>query len=119
MLRARTSRREESFPGLVPEPILDRDDGIDPEHEVLLGDSVGLALLVCLETLAPAERVAFVLNDVFAVPFDEIAPMLIPHEKRSGSRRSRSVAVPVNSPPRRQTLPSRQGHLSRRLHRLP
>jgi RNA polymerase sigma-70 factor, ECF subfamily len=76
MLRARKSRREESLPTLVPEPILDREDGIDPEHEVLLGDSVGLALLVVLETLTPSERVAFVLHDVFAVPFEEIAPIV-------------------------------------------
>jgi RNA polymerase sigma factor (sigma-70 family) len=76
MLRARRSRREESLPALVPEPILDREDGIDPEHEVLLGDSVGLALLVVLETLTPSERVAFVLHDVFAVPFEEIAPIV-------------------------------------------
>ena len=76
MLRARRSRREESLPTLVPEPILDREDGIDPEHEVLLGDSVGLALLVVLETLTPSERVAFVLHDVFAVPFEEIAPIV-------------------------------------------
>jgi RNA polymerase sigma factor (sigma-70 family) len=76
MLRARTSRREESLPFHVPEPIIDRDDGMDPEHEVLLGDSVGLALFVVLETLAPAERVAFVLHDVFAVSFDEIAPIV-------------------------------------------
>jgi RNA polymerase sigma factor (sigma-70 family) len=76
MLRARRSRREESLHVRVPEPIIDRADGIDPEHEALLGDSVGLALLVVLETLAPAERVAFVLHDVFAVPFDEIAPIV-------------------------------------------
>jgi RNA polymerase sigma factor (sigma-70 family) len=76
MLRARTSRHEESLQGRVPEPILDREDGIDPEHEVLLGDSVGLALFVVLETLGPAERVAFVLHDVFGVSFDEIAPIV-------------------------------------------
>jgi RNA polymerase sigma factor (sigma-70 family) len=76
MLRARTSRREESLHAHIPEPILDRDDGMDPEHEVLLGDSIGLALFVVLETLAPAERVAFVLHDVFAVPFAEIAPIV-------------------------------------------
>jgi len=76
MLRARKARREESVLGRVPEPILDREDGMDPEHEALLGDSIGLALLVVLETLAPAERVAFVLHDVFAVSFDEIAPIV-------------------------------------------
>jgi RNA polymerase sigma-70 factor, ECF subfamily len=59
----------------VPEPIVSSVDGVDPEHEALLADSVGLALLVVLETLAPAERLAFVLHDMFAVPFDEIAPI--------------------------------------------
>jgi RNA polymerase sigma factor (sigma-70 family) len=76
MLRSRKSRREEPLGAQVPEPIEGREDGIDPEHETLLGDSVGLALLVVLETLAPAERVAFVLHDMFAVPFDEIAPIV-------------------------------------------
>jgi ketosteroid isomerase-like protein len=60
----------------VPEPIVSREDGVDPEHEALLADSVGLALLVVLDTLAPAERLAFVLHDMFGVPFDEIAPMV-------------------------------------------
>ena len=80
MLRSRKSRREEALGeplGVrVPEPIVSRADGIDPEHEALLADSVGLALLVVLETLAPAERLAFVLHDMFAVPFDEIAPIV-------------------------------------------
>ena len=76
MLRARKARREDVHPGRVPEPILDREAGMDPEHEALLGDSVGLALVVVLEALAPAERVAFVLHDVFAVPFEEIAPIV-------------------------------------------
>jgi RNA polymerase sigma-70 factor, ECF subfamily len=67
MLRSR--RREVQ----MPEPIVDRADTVDPEHEALLADSVGLALLVVLETLAPPERLAFVLHDIFAVPFDEIA----------------------------------------------
>ena len=60
----------------MPEPIVSREDGVDPEHEALLADSVGLALLVVLETLAPPERLAFVLHDMFAVPFDEIAPIV-------------------------------------------
>jgi RNA polymerase sigma factor (sigma-70 family) len=80
MLRSRRSRREEPLdepPGArVPEPIVSRGDGIDPEREALLADSVGPALLVVLETLAPAERLAFVLHDMFAVPFDEIAPIV-------------------------------------------
>src|SRR4051794_2941847 len=75
-LRSRNTHREQPFDVKVPEPIVDRADGTDPEHEALLSDSVGLALLVVLETLTPAERLAFVLHDMFAVPFDEIAPML-------------------------------------------
>src|SRR5512133_3107465 len=76
MLRARKTRREEPIEAQLPEPILDRADGINPEHEALLADSVGLALLVVLETLSPPERLAFVLHDMFAVPFDEIAPIV-------------------------------------------
>jgi RNA polymerase sigma factor (sigma-70 family) len=76
MLRSRRSRQEESLDVRVPEPIIDRADGTDPEHEALLADSVGLALLVVLETLSPAERLAFVLHDIFAVPFEEIAPIV-------------------------------------------
>ncbi|MBA2636729.1 MAG: sigma-70 family RNA polymerase sigma factor [Solirubrobacterales bacterium] len=80
MLRSRRSRREEPLGeplgARVPDPIVGRADGIDPEHEALLADSVGLALLVVLETLSPAERLAFVLHDMFAVPFDEIAPIV-------------------------------------------
>jgi RNA polymerase sigma factor (sigma-70 family) len=76
MLRARRSRREEPLGAHVPEPIVSREDGVDPEHEALVADSVGLALLVVLETLAPQERLAFVLHDMFGVPFDEIAPIV-------------------------------------------
>ncbi len=76
MLRARKARREEPLAGRLPDPIVDRVDGIDPEHEALLADSVGLALLVVLDTLSPPERLAFVLHDIFAVPFDEIAPIV-------------------------------------------
>ena len=76
MLRSRRSRPEEPFGARMPEPIVDRADGTDPEHEALLADCVGLALLVVLETLNPAERLAFVLHDMFAVPFDEIAPIV-------------------------------------------
>src|ERR671923_296088 len=76
MLRSRHSRQEEPLGVRVPEPIVDSADGTDPEHEALLADSVGLALLVVLETLSPAERLAFVLHDMFAVPFDEIAPIV-------------------------------------------
>jgi RNA polymerase sigma-70 factor, ECF subfamily len=76
MLRSRKSRAEEPIAERLPDPLVDRVDGIDPEHEALLADSVGLALLVVLETLSPPERLAFVLHDIFAVPFDEIAPIV-------------------------------------------
>ena len=76
MLRSRGVRRESSLETHLPDPILSPLSGSDPEHEAILGDSVGLALYVVLDTLAPAERVAFVLHDVFAVPFDEIAPIV-------------------------------------------
>lgn len=76
VLRSRASRREQPLDVYVPDPIIDRADGTDPEHEALLADSVGLALLVVLEMLSPAERLAFVLHDMFAVPFDEIAPIV-------------------------------------------
>jgi RNA polymerase sigma factor (sigma-70 family) len=75
-LRRRRSRREEPIDVHIPDPIVTRDDGETPEGEALLADSVGLALLVVLETLQPAERVAFVLHDMFAVSFDEIADLL-------------------------------------------
>jgi RNA polymerase sigma-70 factor, ECF subfamily len=76
MLRSRNTRREEPLGAHLPDPIVDRTDGIDPEHEALLADSVGLALLVVLETLTPAERLAYVLHDMFSVPFDEIGAIL-------------------------------------------
>jgi RNA polymerase sigma-70 factor (ECF subfamily) len=75
MLRSRRARREQPHDGL-PDLVIDRADGMDPEHEALLADSVGLALLVVLEELSPPERLAFVLHDIFAVPFDEIAPIV-------------------------------------------
>jgi RNA polymerase sigma factor (sigma-70 family) len=76
MLRSRTSRREEPFGVHVPESIVRGEEGGDPEHEAMLADTVGLALLVVLDTLAPAERLAFVLHDMFDVPFDEIAAIV-------------------------------------------
>jgi RNA polymerase sigma-70 factor, ECF subfamily len=76
LLRSHKSRREEPLDVHVPDPIVSRAGGIDPAHEALLADSVGLALLVVLETLGPSERLAFVLHDIFAVPFDEIAPIV-------------------------------------------
>src|SRR5690242_18359275 len=76
MLRSRRTRREGSLEVHLPDPIVSPEEGLDPEQEALLGDSVGLALLVVLDALTPAERVAFVLHDVFAVPFEEIAPIV-------------------------------------------
>jgi len=95
MLRARRSRREEPLEALVS-----ADDRVDPEHEALLADSVGLALLVVLETLSPAERLAFVLHDTFGMPFDEIAPIVgrsptAARQLASRARRRIQVAAPA------------------------
>ncbi len=76
MLRARAARREQPFDVHVPDPVLGPADEGDPEHQALLADSVGLALLVVLDTLSPTERLAFVLHDVFAVPFEQLGPIL-------------------------------------------
>lgn len=76
MLRSRRTVRIESFDGHLPDPLLTAEGSVQPEEEALLADSVGLALLVVLDTLAPAERLAFVLHDVFKLPFEEIAPMV-------------------------------------------
>ena len=76
MLRSRKARREDFSDADIPERLMSQDVGTNPEPETLLADSVGLALLVVLDTLAPAERLAFVLHDMFAVPFDEIAPIV-------------------------------------------
>src|ERR671934_3041343 len=76
MLRSRKARPEESVGAQLPEPTVSHEAAIDPENEALLADSVGLALLVVLDRLNPAERLAFVLHDMFAVPFEEIAPIV-------------------------------------------
>ncbi|MBO0880698.1 MAG: sigma-70 family RNA polymerase sigma factor, partial [Mycobacterium sp.] len=76
VLRARRSRREEPVGVHVPDPIISRVDGMTPEDEALLADSVGLAMQVVLDTLWPAERLAFVLHDMFGVSFDEIGPIV-------------------------------------------
>ena len=101
MLRSRNLRREEPLGVRVPDPIVDRTDGTDPEHEALLADSVGLALLVVLETLSPAERLAFVLHDMFAVPFDEIAPIVdrSPEAARQLASRARRRVQGENTVP--------------------
>jgi RNA polymerase sigma-70 factor (ECF subfamily) len=100
VLRSRRTRREEPLDVRVPDPVVSRDDGTQPEHEALLADSVGLALLVVLETLAPAERLAFVLHDMFGVPFDEIAGMVdrspaAARQLASRARRRVQGAAPV------------------------
>lgn len=94
LLDARKARREESLEASVPEPITSRESEIDPEQEALLADSVGLALLVILDTLTPAERLAFVLHDIFEMPFDEIAPIVersAPATRQLASRARRRV----------------------------
>ena len=100
-LRSRRTRREQPLDVHVPEPSVDRADGTDPEHEALLADSVGLALLVVLETLSPAERLAFVLHDIFAVPFDEIAPIVdrSPEATRQLASRARRRVRAENTVP--------------------
>ncbi|MFC8131780.1 sigma-70 family RNA polymerase sigma factor [Streptomyces sp. NPDC057302] len=115
MLRTRQSRREDSLSlsldTHVPDPVVSWGDVVDPEQEVLLADSVGLALLVVLETLAPAERLAFVLHDMFAVPFDEIAPIVerTPAATRQLASRARrrvqgSAPTPDNDPVRQREV---------------
>jgi RNA polymerase sigma factor (sigma-70 family) len=76
VLRSRNARREEPLDTHAPDLIISREDGMDPEHEALIADSVGIALLIVLETLAPSERLAFVLHDMFALPFEEIASIV-------------------------------------------
>ena len=101
MLRSRNSRREQPLDLHVPDPIVDPIDGTDPEHEALIADSVGLALLMVLETLGPAERLAFVLHDMFAVPFDEIAPIVdrSPDAARQLASRARRRLRAADVPP--------------------
>jgi RNA polymerase sigma-70 factor (ECF subfamily) len=103
MLRSRDARRERPLDVHLPDPVVDRADGTNPEHEALLADSVGLALLVVLETLSPAERLAFVLHDMFAMPFQEIAPIVerSPEATRqlaSRARRRVRGSAPVPDP---------------------
>jgi len=101
MLRSRNTRREDSFGVHVPDPVISADGELQPEEEALLADSVGLALLVVLDTLSPAERLAFVLHDMFELPFEEIAPMVgrTPVAARQlasrARRRVRGADIPV------------------------
>ncbi|HSK95500.1 MAG TPA: RNA polymerase sigma factor SigJ [Euzebyales bacterium] len=104
MLRSRATRREEAFGVHIPDPVVSREGDLQPDQEALLADSVGLALLVVLDTLTPAERLAFVLHDMFALPFEEIAPMVgrTPAAARQlasrARRRVRGADVPAPDP---------------------
>jgi len=102
MLRSRVSRREEPMAAQLPEPIVSPVDGVDPQQQVILADSIGLALYVVLETLTPPERLAFVLHDMFAVPFDDIAPIVgrtpAATRKLASRARSRIELAPVPDP---------------------
>jgi RNA polymerase sigma factor (sigma-70 family) len=104
MLRSRNLRREESLGARVPDPLVSQEGELQPEEEALLADSVGLALLVVLDTLAPPERLAFVLHDMFELPFEEIAPMVgrTPEAARQlasrARRRVKGAAVPAPDP---------------------
>jgi len=108
MLQSRRSRREEPLDAYVPDPIVSSEVRGDPEHQAILADSVGLALLVVLETLSPTERLAFVLHDTFDVPFDEIAPIVgrspaAARQLASRARRRIKGAAPVpDADPARQ-----------------
>src|SRR5260370_27460685 len=107
MLRARTTRRENPLGPHVPDPVVSVAGDTDPEQQALLADSVGLALLVVLEMLPPAERLAFVLHDMFAVPFDDIAPILdrspaaVRQLASRARRRVRGAAPPADRDPAR------------------
>ncbi|GAA4488325.1 RNA polymerase sigma factor SigJ [Rhodococcus olei] len=110
-LRARRNRREAPLDAFRPEPIVDPADGSDPEHEAVLADSVGMALQVVLDTLGPTERTAFVLHDLFAVPFDDIATMLerTPEATRQLASRARrrvrdGAPTPDPDPKRQRTV---------------
>ena len=111
LLRSRTTRREEPLDPHVPDPVVTPVAALDPEQEVVLADSVGLALLVVLEALSPAERVAFVLHDMFSVPFEDIAPVVdrTPEATRQLASRARrrvdgSAPVPEADPARRREV---------------
>jgi RNA polymerase sigma factor (sigma-70 family) len=119
ILRSSKARRETQFAVHMPDPILDSADGVDPENEALLADSVGLALLVVLETLSPAERLAFVLHDMFAVPFDEIAPIIDrtpeaarkrPAVRGGGFKARKQFPTPTSRPSATSSRPSSRPH---------
>jgi len=110
MLRSRNRRREQSLEALVPDPIVSPVGDLPPEEEVVLADSVGLALQIVLDTLAPAERLAFVLHDMFDLPFDEIAPMVgrsAQATRQLASRARRRVQGAEIPPPERDRVRQR------------
>jgi RNA polymerase sigma-70 factor (ECF subfamily) len=107
MLRSRKSRREEPIGARVPDSIPDRG-GVDPEQEATLASSVGMALLVVLETLAPAERLAFVLHDLFGMPFEEIAPIVERSPEAARQLASRARRRVRGAPPAPDTDVARQ-----------
>ena len=124
-LRTRASRREEPLEGALPDPIVSSPDGVDPEQEALLADSIGLAMLVVLETLSPAERLAFVLHDTFGLPFEQIAPIVGRTTEATrqlasrGRRRVRGATASTEVPLKRQwelvdafLAASREGNLA-------
>ena len=105
MLRSRATRREDPLDVRVPDPVVESGEAIDPAEQAVLADSVGLALLVVLEALDPAERLAFVLHDTFAVPFEEIAAILgrtpaAARQLASRARRRVQGASPAGQPDR-------------------
>jgi len=107
MLRSRAARREDPLDVRLPDPVVESGVGADPAEQGMLADSVGLALLVVLDALDPAERLAFVLHDMFAVPFDEIAPMLdrtpaAARQLASRARRRVQGVTPAGKPDRRR-----------------
>ncbi len=102
MLRARATRREEPIEADVRERAISDGEGSEPEQEALLADSVGLALLVVLDTLTPPERLAFVLHDMFDLPFDEIAPIVSPRSAAATSRRLSGCSILTSSSARMQ-----------------
>jgi RNA polymerase sigma-70 factor (ECF subfamily) len=113
MLRSRKSRREEQLSVHLPDPIVSREDGLDPEHQALLADAVGLALQIVLDKLPPAERVAFVLHDMFALPFEEIAPIVdrSPEAARQLASRARRRVQGAQPAPDVDSNPNRQREL--------
>ena len=117
MLRSRAARREDPLDVRLPDPVVEFGDGVDPAEQSVLADSVGLALLVVLESLEPAQRLAFVLHDMFAMPFDEIAPMLDAAPAAARQLASRARRRVQGATPSGQTGPRAAARDRRRLAR--